>query len=167
MTDGSMLSYLSSGRIGWRIRSDTSEKPSESTIEVVQLLFAYQEQVPTAPHESQTREGLLRGTIERVTIKIGWFTGIITDPFRPKGAKSSSLGKSSFRVPALQETMMEAQETARLRAELEALRELSKEKPLSPERAQSLVEKRKREFDAAWKIDPQSPTDYTPIKFEK
>ena len=52
-------------------------------------------------------------------------------------------------------------ENDRQKAEREALRELAKEPPLSPEESRRLLEKRKQEFDRAWSIDPNTPTDYS------
>lgn len=59
---------------------------------------------------------------------------------------------------------MKTQRNARLQAESDILRELAQEKPATPKEVKALLEKRKREFDGAWKIDPTSATDYTPIK---
>lgn len=157
-----MLSDQAIGRTGWCIvEGRAPERPADATIEVVTQLFAYQQRTLSAPHEVERREGWLREAIHRITIIADRFS-----PFHTKGARSS-LGVERFRLPASQETNMETRDQARFRAELEALRELSQEKPLSPEEIKLLLEKRKRDFDESWGIDPDSSTDYTPIRLVK
>jgi hypothetical protein len=166
-----------SERFGWRLtEGNPPEPPVPSAIEVVGMLLKH-EAVQPVPSKDEPRPRWLWVTINRIIIvtdrfspqKIAWWTKPwnVSQSLSHEGARTSSLSEEPSRLPALQETKMPANHEKRFRAESQALRELSEEKPLSPEESRLLLERRRREFDEAWRINPESKTENRPIRLVK
>lgn len=165
-----------SERAGWRLSdAGAPEPPIASVVDVVDLLIkpehASTEQISDNPQR------WLSITIQQFTILAGrlshhrifqWSRSSSADQTITKeGAASGSLSAESTRRPAQQEADMGEIRQKRFRAELQVLGELSKQKPATPEERSRVLEKRKREFDEAWGIKPESKTSYTPIRLVK
>lgn len=164
-------------RAGWELNDIEAPKPPiASVVNVVDLLIGHAESSAELPRD-HPHHGWLEIRVHQFTIRAGrlvhqaifrWNRSSHVDQsLGNEGASTGSLSAELSRLPALQEGTMEAHRRARLRAEREALRELSEEKPATPKERQMLLEKRKREFDEAWGIEPKSLTDHTPIRLVK
>jgi len=163
---------MASDRTGWRLREGQPPEPP-STLELLELLIEREES--GAPIQEQPR-GWLRVTVKQFIIIVDRFAPpavarwsrsfSIKHSLVEPGADVRSLAWEQPRLRSSREGTMSKESLERSRAELKALQELSEEK-MTPQQRRISLEKRKREFDEAWEIDPNSSTDHSPLRVVK
>ena len=138
------------------------KSPKKAVVEAIALLIRNEGAPPASPvsEEGRTWLGIFPG---RVKIQLAEFLRHL----RYIGARSGSDVGEASRHPEPQEARMEHWDQSRLKAELQALQELSKQAPASSAELDELVGRRKTEFDEAWRIDADKPNDPYPLRLIK
>ncbi len=141
-------------RTGWRVyESGAGDPPS---LNIVDLLM--QERREPAPVDPPSRGTWFEVTINQLVIFADRFRvlplGRWTQTYTIRSPRNASGGSAHI------------QPVERLIAEQRALEAMSKEQ-LPEKDYEQLLQNRKREFDAAWGIDPASPTNHRPIELDK